>query len=100
MKWKISTALYYLIILGDNDQDNFDANSDDDDDGDDDGDDDDDDDDGDDDDELMTRLPEAPMEGRGGTAFAAVVVFPKFVLFCHIFHFCPTFSYLIIFHDI
>jgi len=24
-----------------------------------------------------TRLPEAPMEGRGGTAFAAVVVFPK-----------------------
>ena len=51
MKWKISTALYYLIILGDNDQDNFDANSDDDDDGDDDGDDDDDDDDGDDDDD-------------------------------------------------
>ena len=44
---------------------------------------------------MMFRLPESPMEGRGGAAFAAVGVFPRFPILCLILsQCCHYWSYL------
>ena len=50
---------------------------------------------------VMFRLPESPMEGRGGAAFAAVGAFPRFPILCLILsQCCHYWSYLfaIIYH--